>query len=47
MRKGQADGGLLERDSAKGKREGLWLLSSYSNNSSNPRCGTDRLRGVW
>jgi hypothetical protein len=36
--------------------EGAWeaahqdegaAISSYDNNSNNPRCGTDQLRGVW
>lgn len=29
------------------EKRGGGLLSSYSNNSNNPRCGTDQLRGVW
>ncbi|BBY93979.1 hypothetical protein MGALJ_36480 [Mycobacterium gallinarum] len=30
------------------RREGTArLLSSYNNNSNNPRRGTDRLRGAW
>jgi hypothetical protein len=29
------------------RREGARLLSSYDNNSNNPRCGTDPLRGAW
>ena len=28
-------------------RAGAQLLSSYNNNSNNPRRGTDRLRGAW
>jgi hypothetical protein len=40
----QTAGFLLER---RDERENLTrLLSSYSNNSNNPRCGTDLLRGV-
>ena len=29
------------------RREDARLLSSYNNNSNNPRRGTDRLRGAW
>jgi hypothetical protein len=29
------------------RKEEARLLSSYNNNSSNPRRGTDRLRGAW
>jgi hypothetical protein len=32
--------------SESGARERARLLSSYNNNSKNPRRGTDRLRGV-
>jgi hypothetical protein len=30
-----------------GAKEKARLLSSYNNNSNNPRRGTDRLRGAW
>ena len=40
-----------EQDTAQGKvicnDTTLRLLSSYNNNSNNPRCGTDQLRGAW
>jgi hypothetical protein len=29
------------------RKKGARLLSSYNNNSNNPRRGTDRLRGAW
>jgi hypothetical protein len=40
---GQATGGY-----SRVRREGTArLLSSYNNNSNNPRRGTDRLHGAW
>jgi hypothetical protein len=39
----QATKGCSER----GAKERARLLSSYNNNSSNPRRGTDQLRGAW
>jgi hypothetical protein len=30
-----------------GAKRRAQLLSSYNNNSNNPRRGTDRLRGAW
>jgi hypothetical protein len=29
------------------REKGAQLLSSYNNNSNNPRRGTDQLRGAW
>jgi hypothetical protein len=33
--------------SERGAKWGARLLSSYNNNSNNPRRGTDQLRGAW